>query len=99
MRLSALRSRAEAEGVTAEVLEDALDTDNPKQTMIELLLQQHASMQGSQGSLRQELMGLRLKEIRARAKQAGVSADALEEAVDSDDPKEATIELLIQASS
>ena len=99
MRLSALRTRAEAEGVTAEVLEDALDTDNPKQTMIELLLQQHTSTHASQGSLRQELMGLRLKEIRARAKQAGVDADALEEAVDSDAPKEATIELLIQAMS
>ena len=44
-------------------------------------------------------MGLRLNEIRARAKQAGVDTDALEEAVDSDGPKEATIELLIQAMS
>ena len=35
----------------------------------------------------------------ARAKQVGVDADALEEAVDSDGPKEATIELLIQAMS
>ena len=49
------------------------------------------------GALRRELSGLRLKELRARAKEAKVSADDLLDAADSDDPKAATIELLLRA--
>ena len=48
-------------------------------------------------SLRAELSGLRLKDLRIRAKDAGVSSDDLEDAVDADDPKSATIELLLRA--
>ena len=49
------------------------------------------------GSSRAELSGLRLKDLRIRAKDAGVTSDDLEDAVDADDPKSATIELLLRA--
>ena len=99
LRLKALRSRAEAEGVDDDLLEDAVDSDNPRQEVIELLLQRHESTKASEDALRQELSSLRLKEIRARARQAGVGADELEGATDSDDPKQAAIELVLRASS
>ena len=92
-------SRARADGVDADSLEDAMDNDDPKQAVIELLVQQASSDAGAeQDALRCELSGLRLKELRARAKVAEVSADDLLEAADADDPKAATIELLLSAA-
>ena len=99
LRLKALLSRARADGVDADSLEDAMDNDDPKQAVIELLVQRASSDAGAgQDALRRELSGLRLKELRARAKGAGVGADDLEEATDANDPKAATIELLLRAS-
>ena len=46
-------------------------------------------------ALRQELAGLRLKELRQRAKAAGMSASDLESAMDADDPEDAVIALLL----
>ena len=98
LRLKALLSRARADGVDADSLKDAMDNDDPKQAVIELLVQ-HASPTGAdQGALRRELSGLRLKELRARAKVAEVGADDLLDAADADDPKAATIELLLSAA-
>ena len=99
LRLKALLSRARADGVDADSLEDAMDNDDPKQAVIELIVQQASSNAGAgQDALRRELSGLRLKELRARAKGAGVGADELEEATDADDPKAATIEMLLRAN-
>ena len=68
-------------------------------TEIELLVQQASSDAGAeQDALRRELSGLRLKELRARAKVAEVSVDDLLDAADADDPKAATIELLLSAA-
>ena len=47
-------------------------------------------------TLRQLLSELRLKELRARAKEVGVDEDALEDATDSDDPRQAVVELLLR---
>ena len=99
LRLKALLSRAKADGVDADSLEDAMDNDDPKQAVIELLVQQASSDAGAeQDALRRELSGLRLKELRARAKVAKFSADELLDAADADDPKAATIELLLSAA-
>ena len=43
--------------------------------------------------------GLRLKELRSRAKQAGYSLELLEDVLDNDDPKAAVIELLLSSSA
>ena len=49
--------------------------------------------------LRLELEGLRLKDLRARAKAASMSAEQLEEAMDSDEPEEALISFLVQVAA
>ena len=43
-----------------------------------------------------ELHGLGLKELRRRAKAAGVAEDALEDTIDADDPKAPVISLLLE---
>ena len=84
-------------------LEDATDSDDPKQAVIELLLSiAHPlpeSAQHSQADLRVELEGLRLKELRGRAKHAGVDEDALEDATDSEDPKQAIIDAIVMCAA
>ena len=95
LRLKELRKRARDSGVDSTLLEDAADSDDPKSAVIELLIADQLSSAGpSEADLRAELELLRLKELRGRAKAAGISTDALEDAADSDDPKSAVIELL-----
>lgn len=91
LRLKELRTRAKSEGVDADLLEDAMDQDDPKAAVIQLLLDSRAATEGT----RHELASMRLTELRARAKEAGHSAEDLEEAIDSDEPKAAVIELLL----
>jgi lambda repressor-like predicted transcriptional regulator len=98
LRLKELRARATAEGVDSDTLEDMLETDDPKAAMVELLLNLQAKASGG-GSARLELEGLRLKELRSRAKQAGYSLELLEDVLDNDDPKAAVIELLLSSSA
>ena len=45
--------------------------------------------------LRSELDGLSMRDLRARAVDAGVDADAIEDARDSDDPKPTIIGLIL----
>eukprot|EP01046_Picozoa_sp_COSAG06_P038821 COSAG06_NODE_4516_length_4188_cov_1.828320_5_plen_152_part_01 len=102
LRVKELRARAKTEGVDEDALEDTTDSDDPKQAVIELLLRHLRPASGAQdaqdahAALRSELEGLRVKELRARAKQAGVDEDALEDTTDSGDPKQAVIELLLR---
>ena len=48
------------------------------------------------GALRAELEGLRLKELRRRAREQDVSPEEMEDAADSDEPKAAMVELLLR---
>ena len=64
---------------------------------------QSAGSDGSTGAieaaadaLRAELGALSLREVRRRAEQGGVSADRLDEALETTSPKRATIELILQ---
>eukprot|EP01052_Picozoa_sp_SAG31_P018719 SAG31_NODE_1338_length_8731_cov_14.189643_1_plen_1748_part_10 len=98
LRLKELRKRAREAGIDADELEDARDADDPKAAVIELLMshvETSAPEVDNDTALRQELEGLRLKELRTRAREAGVDADELEEAIDADDPKAAVIALLM----
>eukprot|EP01046_Picozoa_sp_COSAG06_P059558 COSAG06_NODE_12358_length_1391_cov_1.183437_1_plen_360_part_10 len=98
LRLKALRQRARDAGVDSDVLEDVTDSDDPKGALIELLIakiKQEVNVAGRDASLRKELQGLRLKELRTRGRDAGISPERLEDATDSDDPKAAVIELLL----
>jgi hypothetical protein len=103
LRLKDLRKRARDAGIDGQLLEEAADADDPKSAVIELLVSQSKppvadEMKGN-AALQTELESLRLKELRARAKAAGVSADDLEDAADSDDPKASVILLLLAHES
>ena len=91
LRLKDLRARARSENIDAGLLEEAMDEDDPKAAVIRLLV----NVRSAAEKARLELSDLRLKELRARAKQAGFSPELLEEAADSDEPKAAVIELLL----
>ena len=100
LRLKDLRRRARAEGVAAEQLEEAADADDPKAACVELLLALHADASDDGiAELRAELEGMRLKELRRRARAQGVGADELEEAAESDEPKAAMVELLLSKAA
>merc|ERR1711969_516943 len=91
LRLKELRQRAREAGVDADELEEATDADNPKAAVTALILE-HMPAEAAPGhGLKKELEGLRLKELRARAKAAGIDEDALEDANDADEPKGAVI--------
>ena len=91
-----LRRRAKAAGVPEETMEEAEDGDSPKATLIELIIATGAPLQA-------ELAALKPTQLRKRAKaslsslEAGASAEAIEEAEDSDSPKEALISLIVSA--
>jgi hypothetical protein len=73
-----LRARAKAKGATSEQLEEAADSDDQKTALVELLMQlEGAAGAPSGGVLRAELEGLPMKDVRARAKATGLSADQL----------------------
>ena len=94
LHLKELRARAKAEGIVAELLDGAAaDSDDPKSAVIELLV----NVASEADAAHLELSGLRLKELRDRAKDAGHSAALLEEAADSDDPKAAVVALLLSS--
>jgi hypothetical protein len=97
LRLKELRKRARDAGVDADSLEDTTDSDDPKAAVIELLMVRYKPLAADdrKAAHRAELEGLRLKELRKRAKAAGIDADDLEDTIESDDPKAAVIQLLL----
>jgi hypothetical protein len=100
LRPLALQKRATSDGVSEADLEGALESADPKAALIELLLKQHASAasadDAAQQALRSELDGLKLMALQKRAAGAGVSDDDVEDAMETDDPKQAVIDLLLQ---
>ena len=96
LRLKELRKRAKGAGVSEDELENALDSDDPKVTLIDLLVECLTAGSTEDQELRSELEGLRLRELRARAKRVNIDQDEVDDATDSDDPKAAIIELLVR---
>jgi hypothetical protein len=98
MRLKQLRAHAKSEGVSAELLELAADADDPKAALVNLLAaRRHAPAKSPRGGTA-GLRSLGLKELRRRARDAGVPAEELDAAADSDDPKGAVVELIAAAA-
>ena len=102
LRLKDLRKKAKEFGVDEDTVEDALDADEPKAAVIALILNASEVADDSASQLAQreaallsELQGLRLKELRKRARDAGVDGELLDDATDADDPKAAVIALLM----
>ena len=98
LKLKDLRKRAKEAGMSANELEAAMDADDPEGIVIEFLMCQHAAAveeSAVEASLVSELQGLKLRELRKRAKEHGVGAEQLDEAMDADEPEAAVIELLV----
>ena len=101
LRLMALQKRAMSEGADKSAVTLAVDSCDPKNALSELLLQSHASVVQADGvrmaNLRHELSSLTLMALQKRAAGAGFSDEQLESAVDSNQPKDALIGLLVSA--
>eukprot|EP01046_Picozoa_sp_COSAG06_P035274 COSAG06_NODE_3775_length_4919_cov_1.883817_1_plen_299_part_00 len=91
-KLKALKARAKEVGVTAEELESIDDADDPKAAAIDMIL----LVQGAWKSrLRAELRGCTLKQLKARATEAGVGADEIDAIDDADEPKAAAVQVIL----
>eukprot|EP01048_Picozoa_sp_COSAG05_P015061 COSAG05_NODE_1770_length_4114_cov_1.871113_2_plen_673_part_00 len=102
LKPSALRKRAQADGVSVDALEEAEDSDNPKSAVIKLLLgvqppDQNTTKTAAEASLRQELSALKIAALHKRARAVGIDQDQLDDVLDTDSPKDALISLLISA--
>ena len=109
LRPTQLRKRAVGAGIELEQIEAAEDSDTPKQSLIELLLQTEdenpASMSVSEATKRTaarrtliaELATLKPTQLRKRAVAAGVPLERIDEAEDGETPQESVTELILAA--
>jgi hypothetical protein len=97
MKLMALRTRAVEATIADALVDDAMEGDAPKSALISLLTKHATARRGRDESarLRSELAGLKLVELRQRALAEGVGGAEVEDALESDRPKAAVIELLV----
>ena len=96
-RLKALQERAAAEDVPEDDIDEASEAERPKVALIELIVQ-HASSRATGGSLLTELRQLRPSQLKKRARDVGVSVEALDAADDAEVPKEALMALIVEAA-
>jgi hypothetical protein len=101
MRLMALHARATAEGVGAGDLDDAMDSPHPKSSLVELLLAKHAAKaQADLAARRRDLEALRVMQLYRRATECpGIEAVAVDEAMESDQPKATLVAMLLEHES
>jgi hypothetical protein len=96
MKIMALRSHALAEGVSPDAVEDAMEGDRPKRQLVQLLVCKLAAQREQRQQLREEeLQDFGLRELRRRARTAGVDEERLEDTVETSDPKRAVIALIL----
>ena len=111
LKLSALQKRAAAEGVDVLRIEECLDTDSPKASLVPLILACHPltgqladggateiSAPAAETSIRAELLELPLSVLRKRARSLGVTDDEIETAEDTNEPVAALADLAIARS-
>eukprot|EP01043_Picozoa_sp_COSAG02_P040569 COSAG02_NODE_3294_length_6996_cov_21.108743_5_plen_405_part_00 len=100
LKLKDLRQRAREAGMSAAELEAAMDTDEPEDALISYVMQAHAAAAVKAevaAALQAELQGLKLKDLRQRAREAGMSSAELEAAMDTDEPESTLISYVMQA--
>eukprot|EP01043_Picozoa_sp_COSAG02_P068321 COSAG02_NODE_11303_length_1751_cov_5.776634_1_plen_227_part_00 len=95
LQLKGLRKRARDEGILEDEVEDAIDSDDPKAALVDLLVERHTT-QSTDDDVQSELLGMSIRDLRARAKEAGIGEDEVDDATDSDNPKAAVVALLTQ---
>ena len=104
LRRRDLKQRARDAGVTQDEVDDAEDEDDTKECLIRLVLQRQASAADAEAAaaarvaaLRAELGALRFKDLKKRARDAGITQDEIDDAEDDeDDTKQIVIQLILQ---
>jgi hypothetical protein len=100
LRVMALHAHAVSEGVDETAIEDAMDSGNPKDDLVALILgARRANAAKRKEQLRSELESMRVMELHARATALeGIDASLADDAMDSDNPKRRLVDLLLNAS-
>ena len=101
LKASALRKRCKY-FCSEEEMETAEDSDDPKQAMVDLVVSRMPDTGGADDDnaarrqdLIAELLGLKPSVLRKRVLAAGYSEEEMETAEDSDDPKQAMVDLVV----
>jgi hypothetical protein len=104
-----LAKRATADGVLEKQVEAAVDSDDPKSALVELVMalpEPDAEpdavgvvVKSTDHALRVELGGLKPTALRKRALSEGIDEGQVDDAMDSDEPKAQLIELLVELST
>ena len=96
LKIMTLYRRAAKEGLDSALIEEAMESEDPKGELIALFLAARADKPADQEArLREELEGLRLMQLRKRALAAGVDEAAVDDAMDGRQPKVVLIELVL----
>lgn len=95
LQLRELRQRAKAQGMSRDQLDGFMDTDEPQEALIAWLIEAQTAEARDRAVLMSELQGLRLKDLRKRANDAGIEAADLDAAMDADDPSKAVISVIV----
>eukprot|EP01043_Picozoa_sp_COSAG02_P044976 COSAG02_NODE_4067_length_5836_cov_18.100924_7_plen_265_part_01 len=99
LKLSQLLSRAMSTvSLSEDQIQQAQDSEEPRTALVDLLLEaQNTASRSAEQRLRDELRGLRLTALSKRAGVSRLSDTAIADAIDSEDPKGALIDLVVQA--
>jgi hypothetical protein len=99
MKLRALEKRATAEVEDETLLDAAMDSGDPKSALIELLLAKHTSLVTSKHdemeTRRRELQKMKLRALSKYADEVDLPDDKVDHAMDSNNPKQALVELIL----
>ena len=100
MKLSALQKRAMLEGLDVDVIGNALDSDTPKTTLVQVIVvaSSNASESVTGEQLCAQLMQLKVSELLQRARTAGVEQEVLDETADSNDQKGVLVSLVLETA-
>ena len=94
--------RARAAGVTQGEIDEAEDEEDAKGALAELILQRESAAAAKAAEAariaarRDELAGMRMKDLKARARAAGMTQGEIDDADDEDDAKGVIIKLVLQ---
>ena len=103
LTVSELRGRSAACGATEGEIDDAYDGEDPKQAFIQLILSRTAEDAGALEQAEElppaSLAALPVSELRGRAAACGATEDELDDAYDGDSPKDAFIQLILSRAA
>jgi hypothetical protein len=103
MKLSALRRRAQAEGVDDGAMEAASDGDDERRDLVQLIMAQQqpwddqgAAVDSEQLELRAKLGSLKMSALRRRAVADGVRSEQMDAAADGDDERASLVAAIVE---